>query len=80
MANQVIRLRPEWRAKLLEAAHPGSDAERCLKGAVYEPGAKGRPGQYVLECDENTMHKVFALADMACPEAIPVMMADYRIR
>lgn len=79
MASQVIRLRPEWREKLLEAAYPGSEAQHCLKKAVYEPGVRGSPGQFILACDENTMYKIFALADMACPEALPIMMAGFRV-
>ena len=79
MATEVvIHLRPEWHEKILEVAHSGSEAERCLKSAVYRPAPNESKGEYVLHCDEDTMHRIFAMADLACPEAIPAMTNAYR--
>jgi hypothetical protein len=74
----VVRLKPEWYDKLLAGARPQSKAEACLQSATNRQISGGTESEFVLRCDENTIALIAALADVACPEAIPAMLAAYR--
>lgn len=73
----VVHLKPEWYDKLIENARPNSKVEACLNSA-YAPPPDDPEGEYVLRCDEHTISLIAALADIACPEAIPAMSKAYR--
>lgn len=74
----VVRLKPEWYDKLLASARPQSKAEGCLQSARRRHSPGGTPSEYVLRCNEQTIALIAALADIACPEAIPAMLTAYR--
>ncbi|HTM09264.1 MAG TPA: hypothetical protein VL754_12830 [Verrucomicrobiae bacterium] len=73
----VVHLKPEWYDKLLEDARPQSKVEACLKSA-YAPPPNDPEGEYVLRCDDYTISLLAALADIACPAAIPALSKAYR--
>lgn len=69
----VLRLKHEWYIRLGARAYRGSQAEWCLKGSLPRPG-----GEYVLECDDEELAALAALADAShCPEAIEAMREAY---
>ena len=74
----VVRFKPEWYDKLLASARPQSKAESCLQNATRRQIPGRTELEYVLRCDEQTIALIAALADVACPEAIPAMLAAYR--
>jgi len=74
----IVRLKPEWYQKLLDQARPGSPAECCLKNSVYQPSPRPGENEHVLRCDETNIGHLATLADIACPEAIPVLLSAYR--
>lgn len=73
----VVTLKPEWYDKLVASARPQSKAEACLQSAINRQTAGGTESEYVLRCDEQSIALVAALADVACPEAIPAMLTAY---
>jgi hypothetical protein len=69
----VVRLKPEWYERLGARACRGSQAEWCLKHCAARGG-----GEYLLECDDEELAALAALADASrCPEAIRAMREAY---
>jgi hypothetical protein len=73
-----VHIKPEWYDKLVDSARRGSKAEICLKSATYRQLANESEGEYELRCDDQTISVIAALADVACPEAIPALLQAYR--
>jgi hypothetical protein len=76
--EKLIRLRSEWRDKLLARTRVDSPVHKLVKSGIELKGLLNMPKEVAMFCDEAGMRAILQSARRHCPQAVTEIEREIR--